>query len=112
MLRNAENNRADQQRWREKHRETDRSKSAKRYADNAVAIRKIKDQPCADCGKTYPYFVMDFDHRGDKDRSVSKMMTRSLAKILAEIEKCDLVCANCHRVRTFRGSQEVKAVVS
>jgi len=48
---------------------------------------------------------MDFDHRepGSKRHTVSRMIGRAgTATILAEIAKCDIVCANCHRDRTFR----------
>lgn len=48
---------------------------------------------------------MDFDHKPGttKRRVVNKMPGRfGLEAILAEIEKCDAVCANCHRVRTHK----------
>jgi hypothetical protein len=65
----------------------------------------IKDQPCTDCEIKYPPYVMDFDHKDGelKLASVSWLArhnTSSFAKIKAEIEKCELVCANCHRQRT------------
>ena len=68
-------------------------------------IEKAKDKPCADCGKRYPWYVMDLDHvRGSKDKKVSILINRavSLEKLQAEIDKCDVVCANCHRERTFK----------
>lgn len=63
-------------------------------------VNKAKDKPCADCGKRYPPYVMDLDHRGDKFTDVSKMKSYSIQRLLAEIAKCDVVCANCHRERT------------
>jgi hypothetical protein len=61
-----------------------------------------KAGPCHDCGGKFPPCVMDFDHvRGVKHRSVSLMRLNAFAAILAEIAKCDLVCANCHRIRTY-----------
>lgn len=80
-----------------------------RQADNHrkfVATRKAfiaacKDQPCADCGVRYPPYVMDFDHvRGVKRKDVGLMRLDSLENLMNEIEKCDVVCANCHRERT------------
>lgn len=67
----------------------------------------IKNKPCADCGKSYSPWVMDFDHRDAKLKlgNVSKLAMRkfwSIDRIKLEIEKCDLVCANCHRERTYR----------
>lgn len=61
-----------------------------------------------DCGIKYPHYVMDFDHRDRKLKlaSINRMInfhSYSKDKILEEIEKCDLVCANCHRIRTYCG---------
>lgn len=63
-------------------------------------IHEIKSVPCADCKNTYDPFCMDFDHMGDKSFTISQSMTRPLEVILAEIDKCEIVCANCHRLRT------------
>ena len=66
-------------------------------------IDEIKSgNPCADCGEFYPPWVMDFDHIDDnKVASVSSLkFLTSLENVLKEIEKCELVCANCHRMRT------------
>jgi hypothetical protein len=66
-------------------------------------ILESKAHPCQDCGASYPHYVMDFDHRGDKAFIISKYRTynKTLENVKAEIAKCDLVCANCHRIRTF-----------
>lgn len=53
----------------------------------------------------YHFSAMDFDHvRDDKIMDLSRMVTggKSLTMIKAEITKCELVCANCHRIRTFQ----------
>ncbi len=70
-------------------------------------IRDAKSVPCADCGRLYPYYVMDFDHRPGEYKlfAVSAAVTsvrRSLEALRAEIAKCDVVCANCHRERTHQ----------
>lgn len=86
----------------------------KQYRDRVrPVLNEIKDQPCADCGFRYPYPVMEFDHvRGEKVDNVSAMVSRGvgLKKILAEVEKCDIVCANCHRIRTWERSEEATAI--
>jgi hypothetical protein len=78
----------------------------KAYLEKRKFINKIKDKPCADCGIKYPYYVMDLDHkRGtNKINDVGYMTSRnwSLEKIKREAGKCEVVCANCHRIRTFR----------
>jgi hypothetical protein len=48
---------------------------------------------------------MEFDHRdaSAKTQGVTRMVGRaSLQRIMDEVAKCDVVCANCHRMRTFR----------
>jgi hypothetical protein len=60
---------------------------------------------CLDCKYEGPPFMFDFDHRdpSKKEFSISaKGCTRSFDKLLAEASKCDLVCANCHRMRTHK----------
>lgn len=76
-----------------------------------LRIRKVvvaaKSKPCSDCSIQYPWFVMDFDHvRGQKkfNLSMTTSRQRSLRSVLDEIAKCDVVCANCHRIRTFTRS--------
>lgn len=65
-------------------------------------IREIKDStPCADCGVSYPYYVMDFDHLRDKSMNIAEMwQSCSWKAIKEEIAKCEIVCSNCHRIRT------------
>jgi len=71
-------------------------------------VRNFKSEtPCFDCGNKFPWYVMDFDHvNGEKVAPISYMISNgnSEAKIIEEIYKCDLVCSNCHRERTFRRS--------
>lgn len=74
-------------------------------------LGKIKNKPCFDCGKKYPTWIMDFDHRNGRDKieSVSFLTFRKLVKfdkIREEMAKCDLVCANCHRDRTYKRLQK------
>src|SRR3954453_11504127 len=58
---------------------------------------------CADCGESDPV-VLEFDHVGDKQAHVSTLVARGarLARIAAEIERCEGVCACCPRRRTAR----------
>jgi hypothetical protein len=71
-------------------------------------IYKLKSKPCADCGKSFPSVAMDFDHRfGTKKLfDIGTSMQRNWDVILCEIEKCDIVCANCHRIRTWLKRKE------
>lgn len=73
----------------------------KAYAAKKAFIRKAKDKPCVDCGVRYPYYVMQFDHvRGGKLFCVCEGHRESWDAIHAEIDKCVVVCANCHMERT------------
>lgn len=71
---------------------------------NLKLLDELRSVPCEDCGKTYPPYVMDFDHRpGTKKLTKVSAMARSAYSeqaILREIRKCDVVCSNCHRMRT------------
>jgi len=65
-------------------------------------LSEIKETSgCVDCGVTNP-IVLDFDHLHDKKYNVSRMIHDgfSWAAIKKEIAKCEVVCANCHRIRT------------
>ena len=86
---------------KQKYRDSLRRARDKR---NEFIIRS-KRAPCSDCGNKYPYYVMDFDHvRGDtKLGNISRMRRNSsLDRLQREIDKCDLVCSNCHRERTHQ----------
>jgi hypothetical protein len=65
-------------------------------------IRALKSGPCTDCGVSFPHYVMEFDHRDGASKlgTVATLIGKSLPMALKEIEKCDLVCANCHKTRT------------
>lgn len=97
-----------------------KEKDRKHYADNPVRQAKIramnerrrkesieficeyfKQHPCVDCGETNPV-LLEFDHRGDKKDCVSCMLMHSRNKLLQEMEKCDVRCVRCHRLKTAR----------
>ena len=66
-------------------------------------VRELKESlACKDCGKYYPFYVMDFDHiSDDKSGNINRIASRgSWKKLREEIDKCELVCSNCHRQRT------------
>jgi hypothetical protein len=62
-----------------------------------------KSKPCMDCGIQYVGWVMQFDHRPDEEKvnNIGPLIRNgSWSKLKEEIAKCDVVCANCHIVRT------------
>ena len=68
-------------------------------------IRQLKNVPCVDCGVRYPPCVMDFDHRDPAQKRCEVSNIRSINSIKLEADKCDVVCANCHRLRSFKGKE-------
>lgn len=83
-----------------------REKNIRRRKELISFVISLKQKPCMDCGVQYPHYAMDFDHRDEKTKltTISRMISfhsYSKGKILEEVEKCDLVCANCHRIRTY-----------
>ena len=67
----------------------------------------IKEKPCAVCGKKYPHWILEFDHRKEEQKinNVSTLANRlnsNVKIILDEVKKCDVLCANCHRDRTAK----------
>lgn len=93
------------------------SKNKKQYEDrktrNGVSykqkqqfVRNLKDNKiCLDCKRTYRYWMLDFDHRPgtikicEMSHCYHKLHTQEA--ILNEASKCDIICTNCHRDRTF-----------
>lgn len=97
--------------WREQNPEKYRElKQAQRDRGAEILTALKKDKPCTDCGGYFPEYCMDFDHLDPttKVRGVSALARGgfSLKKILAEVDKCELVCSNCHRIRTHDRQHE------
>lgn len=70
---------------------------------NREVVVQAKARPCADCGVSYPSWVMQFDHiADDKEGAVANLSGAGvgLDRLRAEIAKCEVVCANCHAERT------------
>ena len=98
-----------QREYNRKHYQNKKQKPDSRIIENKRMRRKanreklheIKAAPCTDCGVTYIPAVMEYDHLSDKIKNIADLMDYSWDYICKEIEKCELVCANCHRVRTW-----------
>lgn len=78
-----------------------KAQADRKYARFRLWLDGLKDKPCADCRTKYPPECMDFDHVvGPKLFKIGDSVGRTRETTLAEIAKCELVCANCHRIRT------------
>lgn len=80
------------------------------------ALQKHKeDNGCADCGTFYPHYVLEFDHRPGvkKFGNVYHVLKKyGVEKAWAEVAKCDVVCSNCHKIRTYKRQEELLAQAS
>ena len=81
-------------------------------ADERIRIRSepnrifistfLKGNACVDCGESN-WLVLEFDHvRGEKRGNVSELMLHDLDVVVEEVEKCEVVCSNCHKLRTMQ----------
>ncbi len=78
-------------------------KTQHRNRARALIHEEKQRQGCVDCGEADP-IVLDFDHKpGEiKFRSVANLVNHSRAVLMAEMKKCDVRCANCHRRVTYK----------
>lgn len=86
----------------EEHKKVIQAQNKKRIdANRAFVLEFLLSNPCLDCGETDPV-VLEFDHLRDKVDTVKNLVSAgcSLARIQTEIEKCQVLCANCHRRKT------------
>ena len=74
-----------------------------RQAMKARAV-EYKGDKCEDCGRSYPARVYDFHHRvpDEKAFTVALKYNNSWAKIKVELDKCALLCSNCHRIHHIK----------
>ena len=67
-------------------------------------VNDLKAAPCSRCKQSYPSVCMDFHHRDPESKVLGIPQMRSgawsLDRVLKEVKKCDLLCANCHRIVT------------
>ena len=76
----------------------------KRQVPVDSVVYEAKSRPCRDCGNTFPACAMQFDHvRGEKVANVAHLRNwENVPKVIDEIAKCEVVCANCHAIRTCK----------
>lgn len=75
-------------------------------ASRNLVMQTLLNNPCKDCGETDP-IVLEFDHIGEKKYNVATICNGkySTKTVQEEINKCEVVCANCHRRRTSKRGQ-------
>jgi hypothetical protein len=76
------------------------SKTARQHMRIREYLDSFKiNKPCTDCDHKFPPVCMDFHHRDPKSKDINLSSARTKSSIEAEIPKCDLLCACCHRLR-------------
>ena len=110
-VRDKEKQREYAKRHYEKNKEA--MKARAKSFDNEVAIPRIKRlilehlkaNPCVDCPENDP-IVLEFDHRNGEEKlfCIGEAASKKIGvkKLMVEIAKCDVRCANCHRRKTYR----------
>lgn len=79
---------------------------SERWIKRKIWAIKYKGGKCLDCDISYPespYVVFDFHHLDpiEKDMDWNKMKLRNIKSIKKELDKCELLCSNCHRIRHY-----------
>ena len=78
-------------------------KRRERVAARINWLNSLKNRPCMDCKGWFEPCQMDWDHvSGIKKYQISQIRTSCIKNVLEEMKKCELVCANCHRLRTHK----------
>lgn len=95
--------------WHQRNKERRRVAIRLRRSAKRQYVQDLKEgKSCLDCGIEYPPYVYDFDHLPEFEKSFplssTGMRDKTLDQIIAEVAKCELVCANCHRHRTYMRS--------
>jgi hypothetical protein len=97
--------REDSKRHYQRHTADYLARNTKSKHEKRDFIQKYKEyHGCMDCKGKFPYFVLDLDHRdpNDKKFALNRIhLLTSWEKMVEEINKCDVVCANCHRIRSY-----------
>lgn len=92
------------------HRQAELDRVKKRQAAALEWLRDLRRVPCGDCREMFPPHMMDFDHRDPRTKlfavTTGSAHLMSREKLITEIEKCDVVCANCHALRTYASLME------
>lgn len=101
---------AYQRKYHEANKNLYKQADLRRYRNRRALMNKLKSKPCFDCGIQYMPWIMQFDHREPSIKEIAlSNLNISEQRMLKEIEKCDLVCANCHCERTHQ--QRIKGVL-
>jgi hypothetical protein len=91
--------------WHKRHREKRLARIYERKAAIYQYVQNMKSQLyCVDCGKRHPA-TLQFHHLNSEDKafniSDAALRGTSLDRIKKEMQKCIVLCANCHLIRHY-----------
>jgi len=90
--------------WYKDNRAKRQLSANQRNRDNKAKAVEYLGGSCSDCFGVFPNCVYDFHHvDGTKEKNPSAALAGSFDKAVEELDKCVLLCANCHRIRHFGG---------
>ena len=83
--------------------ESRRQKMSEKTKQSKLRAIEYLGGSCLDCGGVFPFYVFDFHHLDGNTKSdnPSRSLRRSWEKAKVELDKCVLLCSNCHRGRHF-----------
>ena len=90
-------------------KECRRERNREYYIDRRADIKEwlynyLSENNCVDCNESDP-MRLEFDHKGEKQFDIGKVLvgkSKSIDDVKAEVAKCDVRCANCHKVKTHK----------
>lgn len=89
-------------------RESQLAKQASKKKQRKLDAIKYMGEQCADCKQKYHPSVYEFHHLDPKTKDVNLAHFKSASwdKFVVELDKCIMLCANCHRVRHWKEKNE------
>lgn len=91
------------QKYKTEYNKRSKERRERLFEENSLlVVNFLKNNPCVNCSESN-ILVLDFDHKDKKDKKydISRMLSSyKWNTILKEIKKCQVLCANCHRIKT------------
>jgi hypothetical protein len=94
---------------RAKEKDKHNEDTKRRRVDMKLRAIEYKGGKCLDCGEKFPHYVYDFHHVNPDEKEITpaKLFGRYWHNIVAELDKCVLLCANCHRIRHYSNETSI-----
>ncbi len=107
-LKDPEKRRAFRRKWYSENKTSEKAHVKRRKLEIKKWSQEYKSNlKCINCGESHPASI-DFHHKtGEKEHSISKLVAEgySVERIKKELDKCIVLCANCHRKEHFKNNK-------